>query len=191
MAGDVVAEAGGACTGDAIWGPSGTLKARAPSGCEVWALSPAWCHLQATLDRGCWPRAKSTGAHRLQQTGARRENGCSPAAGVCGAGGVGPSPALTWPLHYSAPPGETGFLFGWGGSHGAGTHDSPPPRHPVREGTSWAESKCQDLAMALIGPFGVRVCGRVAAPKSCIWGKGSTPRERGMLSPNLGFQNGS
>lgn len=50
----VARDAGGACTGDAIWGPSSTLKGQALSGCEVWALSPAWCRLLATLERGCW-----------------------------------------------------------------------------------------------------------------------------------------
>lgn len=135
-------------------GPSGTSEGQAPSGCEVWALSPACCRPLWTEGAGPGPSPPvPTGCSRRTQGQA---GGWTPSSRRCSrAGGVGPSPALAWPLHCLAAPGETGLLLGWGGSHGARTHSSPPLQRPVREGTSWAESKCQSLAMALLGPSGV------------------------------------
>lgn len=176
-------------------GPSRTSEGQAPSGCEVWALSPACCRPLWT--EGAGPRAESTGAHRLQQTDAgpgRRTDALQPqvfAGGRCG------------PVSSS---GVASALLGrsWG--------DRPPPgvgRQPWRQDPRQPPSAAPRQRGDLLGrvqvpvpgngfpwPFwgrrdGLRICGRVAAPGSCIWGKGSTPREQGMLSPSLGFRDGS
>lgn len=60
-----------------------TLSIRSPLGREVQTMSPAWCHLEITLDRGCWVWCRiplSPQSLGLADTGTRKENGQPPSS---------------------------------------------------------------------------------------------------------------